>query len=270
MAADSLSRLRGMHNNSQLAEHIPAELHRAGFGRTLFSSIRDNVWWVQSAYVPDDAGMVEALVRIGRAYPRQLDYPLPESAMVRDHTPILIQRPQKDPRVHAELAAISKSNSYVAAPVYIWQQPVALLHADTPAKPGGVSPSDRDLIGTFAEGIGVIFERNLLLGRLQVMRELARQHTGDIFSMSEMLEPYGRVGDAVVQDVRAHQLAQLTHRERQVLDLLSVGNTNAKIAAELFVTQNTVKSHVRHIMRKLDASSRAEAVSRYLSSLSHC
>jgi DNA-binding CsgD family transcriptional regulator len=48
----------------------------------------------------------------------------------------------------------------------------------------------------------------------------------------------------------------------EVLDCLSQGMTSAQIASGLFITENTVKTHVRHILEKLEAANRAEAVSR--------
>jgi NarL family two-component system response regulator LiaR len=52
----------------------------------------------------------------------------------------------------------------------------------------------------------------------------------------------------------------LSSREWEVLDLLTVGRSTADIAHELFLTVETVKSHVKNVLRKLDAHSRAEAV----------
>lgn len=54
----------------------------------------------------------------------------------------------------------------------------------------------------------------------------------------------------------------LTERERVVVACLADGLTVAQIAGRLFISPNTVKSHVRSVYRKLDASSRAEAVDR--------
>ena len=52
----------------------------------------------------------------------------------------------------------------------------------------------------------------------------------------------------------------LTAREREILQLLADGMSNADVAAKLFISQETVKSHVRHILSKLEADTRTHAV----------
>ena len=52
----------------------------------------------------------------------------------------------------------------------------------------------------------------------------------------------------------------LTHREREILQLLADGMSNADVAGRLFISQETVKSHVRHILTKLEADTRTQAV----------
>jgi DNA-binding NarL/FixJ family response regulator len=52
----------------------------------------------------------------------------------------------------------------------------------------------------------------------------------------------------------------LTAREREILQLLADGMSNADVAGRLFISQETVKSHVRHILAKLEASTRTHAV----------
>ena len=52
----------------------------------------------------------------------------------------------------------------------------------------------------------------------------------------------------------------LTQREREILQLLADGMSNADVAARLFISQETVKSHVRHILAKLEADTRTHAV----------
>ena len=51
----------------------------------------------------------------------------------------------------------------------------------------------------------------------------------------------------------------LTEREREVLALMVKGLNNTEIAAKLFVSPSTIKSHVSHLLRKLDVTSRTEA-----------
>jgi DNA-binding NarL/FixJ family response regulator len=52
----------------------------------------------------------------------------------------------------------------------------------------------------------------------------------------------------------------LTAREREILQLLADGMSNADVAGQLFISQETVKSHVRHILTKLEADTRTQAV----------
>jgi len=52
---------------------------------------------------------------------------------------------------------------------------------------------------------------------------------------------------------------QLSSREIEVLRLIVEGNTNTEIASTLFVSPNTVKTHVRNILNKLGVSDRVQA-----------
>ena len=52
----------------------------------------------------------------------------------------------------------------------------------------------------------------------------------------------------------------LTERERNVLQHVAAGNRNRDIAELLFISEETVKAHIKHIMEKLGASDRTEAV----------
>ncbi len=53
----------------------------------------------------------------------------------------------------------------------------------------------------------------------------------------------------------------LTPREIEVLRHIAEGNRNKDIAERLFISEETVKVHVKHVMDKLGASDRTEAVS---------
>jgi DNA-binding NarL/FixJ family response regulator len=58
----------------------------------------------------------------------------------------------------------------------------------------------------------------------------------------------------------AKPATELTPRELEVLTLMAEGSSNDQIARELFISRNTVRSHVQSLLSKLDAHSRLEAV----------
>jgi LuxR family transcriptional regulator, maltose regulon positive regulatory protein len=83
-----------------------------------------------------------------------------------------------------------------------------------------------------------------------------RAFAGELLSVLEQ-EPATRGGN-----VDALLLEPLSERELTVLRYLPTMMSNAEIAAEMFVSVNTVKTHLKHIYRKLDVSERRDAVRR--------
>jgi DNA-binding NarL/FixJ family response regulator len=64
-------------------------------------------------------------------------------------------------------------------------------------------------------------------------------------------------------------LAELTEREREVLELMAEGLTNAGIAKRLYLSERTVEAHVRHVLMKLDIPESGDAHRRVLAVLAH-
>ncbi|MGJ7032689.1 response regulator [Niabella hirudinis] len=65
----------------------------------------------------------------------------------------------------------------------------------------------------------------------------------------------------VMKYFQKNQHSPLTKRETEILEYVAEGKSRSKIAQELFIDQETVKSHIKNIYHKLDVNSRAEALS---------
>jgi DNA-binding NarL/FixJ family response regulator len=68
------------------------------------------------------------------------------------------------------------------------------------------------------------------------------------------------VASQVVGRVRQPAEEPLSPRELEVLELVARGTTNRQIAAALFISEATVKTHLLHLYGKLDVNDRAAAV----------
>jgi len=120
-----------------------------------------------------------------------------------------------------------------------------------------ISKSEEDLMGAIAAGADGYLLKNAEPDELRKAILLVQQ------GMS-VLSPH--VTRQVLKAVNTEQALNpdvgLSSREMDVLDCLAQGMTTAQIAEQLYISENTVKTHVRHILDKLDASNRAEAVSK--------
>ena len=74
---------------------------------------------------------------------------------------------------------------------------------------------------------------------------------------SKLLSEFNNLAKQAQQKVL---VPKLTERELQVLKLVAQGMSNREVAEELFISENTVKNHVRNILEKLHLHSRMEAV----------
>jgi DNA-binding NarL/FixJ family response regulator len=74
------------------------------------------------------------------------------------------------------------------------------------------------------------------------------------------LAQQGRAAGRAVRPVPGHDLSRLTEREREILCLIAEGLSNDEIAARLYLSPLTTKTHVSRILAKLDARDRAQLV----------
>ena len=129
---------------------------------------------------------------------------------------------------------------------------------DTPVLVLTMSDAESDLAAALRAGV-----RGYLLKDMEpedVIAAITRAARGELtiapamtLKLAQMLQGGGKSSD------RLGLLASLTERERQILDHLARGESNKAIARELDISHDTVKLHVRHVLAKLNLSSRVEA-----------
>jgi DNA-binding NarL/FixJ family response regulator len=134
-----------------------------------------------------------------------------------------------------------------------------------------VSPDAKVVVLTTFEQDDYIFgalsagASGFLLKRTRPEELIAAIHTvaaGDsLLSPSVTRTVIQRVAGQPAPDADSEaRLDELTARERDVLELITRGLSNGEIAAALVIEESTVKTHVRHILRKLRLRDRVQAV----------
>jgi len=92
----------------------------------------------------------------------------------------------------------------------------------------------------------------------EVIEAIARAARGEVVVAPAMTAKLVRLLDGK-PDATGSLMAQLTPREREILECLTQGKSNKAIAKELAISVDTVKLHVRNLLTKLNLSSRVEA-----------
>ncbi|MEV4418901.1 LuxR C-terminal-related transcriptional regulator [Patulibacter sp. NPDC049589] len=277
----ALARIRQEESSVALIDAAPAELCAAcGFDRAMISRVRGSTWVPHTLHlVTDEEHPTNVALKsfiAGAEIP--LVTSMLEAELVRRRAPALIHDAQEDARTFRPLIEVAETRAYVVAPIVTTGPVIGFLHADTFSSGRPLTSHDRDNIQTFAEGFGLIFERAVLVERLALQHERIGKAFADTESMigdlcAAQVQLARQAPDTAAAGVTPASMltapearinSVLTPREREVLGLLASGATNVQIANQLVVSESTVKSHVKHILRKLRASNRAEAVSRYL------
>jgi PAS domain S-box-containing protein len=80
-----------------------------------------------------------------------------------------------------------------------------------------------------------------------------------VFDGEHVVGVFGQVAD-ILEEPHAHPQLHLTSRQAEVLELLERGRSTRQIAEELHLSTETVRNHVRHLLRAVGAHSRLEAV----------
>jgi DNA-binding NarL/FixJ family response regulator len=98
---------------------------------------------------------------------------------------------------------------------------------------------NEDPVGSFRKGIGAIFD-----GELWISREILTKYV---------------TGNRLKDNPAKQDKVPVTSREIEILAMISMGTKNEKIAEKLFISPNTVKTHIYNIFKKIKVPNRLQA-----------
>jgi len=263
--AEAARRLGELGSTEGLLSRAAAELGASSeFDRVVISEV------VEGRIVPlaiwdgtDQEEAAAALAELAEVT-MLLEYPLLELEVARQDTARVVVVSEAGARTPAPLARTLGWESYAVAALTIGGDVIGLLHADATRRGRMVDALDGEVVGQYAEELAGVFERAVLRHTLELHRaELSAavhwmsSRLGRLEDAAGLMRPRGSGGDA-------RSVETLTARELDVLRLLARGQTNLAIAKTLMVREGTVKYHVKNILRKLGATSRADAVARFV------
>ena len=178
-----------------------------------------------------------------------------------------------DKRTFKEIMEVSGCFGYIAAPITVQGRAIGILHADRPEPHGVVTMDHLDQLEAFAECLSVAFESAVLDEKATQQRVevdnlcanvdelLSRSGRSALWSLSAATQ--GQRPDAHHHRRELPAAVSLTAREHEIMSHVATGATNGQIARCLVISEGTVKSHLKHIAKKLNTSSRAAAVAVY-------
>ena len=260
---DALLRLRAPQGVRALVAQAPVEICRSySFDRAVLLRLEERTLTVES-FAGGRVGVAQVAVEAGSA----------EEQVLEERTGLLVD----DRSRRSTLAAAMGIRSLALAAVVAQGDVLGVLAVDRARSQRALQRVDRDTLAAFASGVGYAIERAALLERLHAQRDevlrliraaelVARELCDFQIQLSNTDDADAAFGSlaALLSGQAARIDALLTDREIDVMEAMVHGATNAEIAARLFISEDTVKSHVKRILAKLGASNRVDAVSRFV------
>ncbi len=269
---EAVVRLSEVGSSQGILDRAAEELGASSqFDRVVISDVVDRSLRPRAIWAAYDQTEADVALEQLRRTPTSLEYPLIEEEVASRHRVEIANVTVLRSRAAAPLARVLAWSSYVVAALSVQGKTVGLLHADAEASGRTLDDLDAEVMVHFAEGLAGVFER-------AVLRETLTRHRAELQSAVKWMS--GRLDQLAAEATNGGLLPgapglghgqadsslvdSLTPRELEVLTLLARGQTNLAIARALVVREGTVKYHVKNILRKLGATSRADAVSRYV------
>jgi DNA-binding CsgD family transcriptional regulator len=271
---NALGYLRGLSPRKMIHDAPEVLSRELAFARTMISTVRGSLWVPQHLHIEEEKADPHGRSLIEYVVSRQIplaEAPL-ETELVRKRCGVFAPSPMDDKRVFKEIMEVSGCFGYIGAPITVQGRAIGILHADRPEPHGIVTMDHLEQLEAFAECLSVAFETAALEEKAARQRVEVDNLCGNVH---EMLDRTGRsvlwsLPGAAPEPLRdpyhyrdQPTLSELTSREREIMSHVATGATNGQIARYLVISEGTVKSHLKHIAKKLNTSSRAAAVATY-------
>nr|ABC33901.1 hypothetical protein [Rhodococcus sp. T104] len=275
---DAAVTLRGLPPQQVIEAAPEVVCTQLPFARSMISAVSGSLWQPRRLYLqPDlDGSPLDFSDYVDASVWSLADAPL-ETELVRRRVPALVAAAAADGRTHKEIISRSRTSSYVAAPVMSAGKVIGLLHADRPGSEGGLDPDDRDRLDAFTTILAIVYEQAVLKHRIQLQRARVEESFDATQTMLDRISKADAIlshqaaatADSSTDDPGENRVLEinsvLTVREREILSHLATGATNSQIAQALVISEGTVKSHVKTVLKKLHAPTRAAATALYSS-----
>ncbi|HEY5857782.1 MAG TPA: helix-turn-helix transcriptional regulator [Aldersonia sp.] len=244
-----------------------------GFQKSVYSPATKSGWSPTTIAIHPDLGdafapLRDAIVALSLpagAAPREEEVVRRGRAIAVD--PIDIYRD-----TYAPLVELSRPRGYLAVPVVCAGRVTALLHADH--HDVELDSADMSRLQAAAAVVALAEEHDTLRSaittrnrrvaeEIRALQSILDELEQTQLSIAEALGGGSGTDDFTNVPAQTGHSATLTAREREDFEFVAHGATNADIAQALFVSEGTVKSHIRRVYRKLGVSTRAEAAALY-------
>jgi DNA-binding CsgD family transcriptional regulator len=264
-AGDAVRVLGELGSSDGILARAAAEFGaRSQFDRVMISEVAGDSWQPLALWAgPDEETAAGAMKRLANR-PIGLAYPLIEAEVAVRRKAAIVSAGSGRGRAPAELAEALGVGAYVVGALTAQGETIGLLHADAQLSGRELDELDVEVMNKFTHGLSGVLER-------AVLRHTLELHRAELQSAVQwMAERLAHLSDLDAprpsSEAGGEMIAALTPRELDVLRLLARGSTNQEIATALVVREGTVKYHVKNILRKLGATSRADAVARFVRS----
>jgi DNA-binding NarL/FixJ family response regulator len=272
---NALGYLRGLAPHKMIYAAPEVLSRELAFARTMISTVRGSLWLPQRMHIEDEGADPhgrQLLDYVAGRHIQLAEAPL-ETELVRKRCGAFAPSPMEDKRTFKEIVEVSGCFGYIAAPITVQGRAIGILHADRPEPHGIVTMEHLEQLEAFAECLSVAFESAALEEKAAQQRvevenlcgnvdELLSQSARSVLWSLPGAAPGPRHGACYRDDQPA--VPALTSREREIMSHVTTGATNGQIARCLVISEGTVKSHLKHIAKKLHTSSRAAAVATYV------